>query len=59
VAAPPEPPAEAREELGTAYQMLAAMGVEGFAERARQELIKSRRELQAALAQSQEEDQPA
>jgi DNA-binding CsgD family transcriptional regulator len=31
--------AEAREQLRTAYQMLAAMGIEGFAERARQELI--------------------
>jgi DNA-binding CsgD family transcriptional regulator len=31
--------ADAREQLRTAYQMLTAMGVEGFAERARQELI--------------------
>jgi DNA-binding CsgD family transcriptional regulator len=31
--------AEAREQLRTAYQMLSAMGIEGFAERARRELI--------------------
>ena len=31
--------ADAREQLRTAYQMLTAMGIEGFAERARQELI--------------------
>ena len=31
--------ADAREQLRTAYQTLAAMGIEGFAERARQELI--------------------
>jgi DNA-binding CsgD family transcriptional regulator/tetratricopeptide (TPR) repeat protein len=31
--------ADAREQLRTAHQMLAAMGIEGFAERARQELI--------------------
>jgi DNA-binding CsgD family transcriptional regulator len=31
--------AEAREQLRTAYQMLTAMGIEGFAESARQELI--------------------
>jgi DNA-binding NarL/FixJ family response regulator len=30
---------DAREQLRAAYQMLAAMGIEGFAERARQELI--------------------
>jgi DNA-binding CsgD family transcriptional regulator len=30
---------DAREQLRTAYQMLTAMGIEGFAERARQELI--------------------
>ena len=31
--------AEARSELGVAYEMLASMGVEAFAERARQELL--------------------
>ena len=31
--------ADAREQLRTAHQMLVAMGIEGFAERARQELI--------------------
>ena len=31
--------AEAREQLRTAHQMLAAMGIEGFAERARRELM--------------------
>jgi DNA-binding CsgD family transcriptional regulator len=31
--------AEAREELRTAYHMLTAMGIDGFAERARQELL--------------------
>ena len=30
---------DAREQLRTAYQMLTAMGIEGFAERARHELI--------------------
>jgi len=31
--------AEAREQLRTAYQMLSGMGIEGFAERARQDLL--------------------
>jgi DNA-binding NarL/FixJ family response regulator len=30
---------DAREQLRTAYQMLTAMGMEGFAERARRELL--------------------
>ena len=39
MAAPPEPPADAREQLRAAHQMLGAIGMEAFAERARRELL--------------------
>jgi DNA-binding CsgD family transcriptional regulator len=45
---------DAREHLRTAYQMLSAMGVEGFAERARRELLATGESTRRAPASTQE-----